>query len=114
MVGGRFGYWIQEEVSGEQPVLQGLIGLRDGQHLHHLFVRKDLHRQGIARALWLYAMGHWPSGWPVPSFITVNASLYGLPAYQALGFEPVGPQSKIDGISFVPMKKAVGRVFFVP
>lgn len=94
----RFAYWVGAE--GES--LQGVISLRDGRHLYHMFVPTRLHRQGVGRQLWQYLLAtlnpeHSTQG------ITVNASDCGVPAYQRLGFVATGPRTETKGVAFVPM-----------
>src|SRR5688572_23295438 len=43
-----FTYIVAEDHSG----VCGVAGLRDSRHVYHLFVRQELHRQGLARELW--------------------------------------------------------------
>lgn len=101
MTGGRYCYWVR--MSPDDRSVQGLIALRDGTHLYQLFVRSGLHRQGIGKMLWQRMLMDWPNPWPRPKQISVNASPYGLPAYESFGFEPTGPRTEINGIAFVPM-----------
>ncbi len=87
----NYSHYVAEDSTG--PC--GMIALRDGSHLYHLFVRADAHRQGIARALWEHAMvlsGH--------STFTVNSSLFAVPVYERLGF--VG---RIQGRGATPTKR---------
>lgn len=76
----------------------GVIAMRDGSHLYHLFVRADAHGRGIARALWEHARGL--SG---HSSFTVNSSLYAVAVYERLGFVAKAPPQAADGLVFVPM-----------
>ena len=93
----RFSYWVAETHGN----IQGTIGLRDGRHLYQLFVRRDLHRTGIGKRLWQHMLD--TLGADAPACITVNASPYGLPAYERLGFMATGPRTEINGIAFIPM-----------
>ena len=90
----NFSHYVAEDSAG--PC--GIIALRDGSHLYHLFVRADAHGQGIARALWEHAKalsGH--------STFTVNSSLFAVPVYERLGFVAKAPPQTADGLVFVPM-----------
>jgi GNAT superfamily N-acetyltransferase len=89
-----FRHFIAEDTAG----LCGVIAVRDGSHVYHLFVHPAKHRQGIARALWEHARAESGKG----SF-TVNSSLFAVPVYQRLGFtSSAGPKSA-NGLVFVPM-----------
>lgn len=91
----RFRYLLAEE-EGE---LAGLVALRDGTHLYHLFVAERFHRRGVATRLWeaaLAAAGH-------PDRVTVNASRFAVPVYRRIGFTATAPEVQKDGIAFLPM-----------
>jgi GNAT superfamily N-acetyltransferase len=90
----NFSHYVAEDSAG----LCGIIALRDGSHLYHLFVRADAHGQGIARTLWQHAKAN--SG---HSMFTVNSSLYAVPVYERLGFVAKAPPQTADGLVFVPM-----------
>lgn len=90
-----FGYYVAEGQAG----LCGVIALREQSHLHHLFVRSDAHKQGVARALWEHAKSESDS-----SKLFVNSSLPAVPVYERFGFVAKdAPQSK-NGLVFVPME----------
>ena len=66
-----------------------------------LFVDKSHHRKGIAAKLVGEAAAHMKGlGY---GQIDVNASGYGMPAYQQLGFRATGPEKTVNGIRFTPM-----------
>ena len=91
----NFGYYVAESLAG----LCGVIALFEKSRLHHLFVRPDAHKQGVARALWEYAKSQSGS-----STFVVNSSLPAIPVYERFGFVIRGaPQSK-NGLMFVPME----------
>jgi GNAT superfamily N-acetyltransferase len=90
----RFRYFVAEDAGA----LVGVIAMRDGGHLYHLFVDAKRHRQGIARALWEHARAE--SG---NTSFTVNSSLFAVPAYQRLGFIAKSGVQSANGFSFVPM-----------
>lgn len=79
--------------------LCGVIAIRDGSHLHHLFVRADLHRRGVARALWSGMRERCRA-----AAITVNASAHAMPVYARFGFAIVGPPRSEQGLVSVPMR----------
>ena len=94
----RFRYWVAED----QGAIHGALGLRDQSHLYQLFVAKNQHRQGIGKRLWLHMLDALKEN--PPTAITVNASPYGLPAYESLGFVRQGPRVEMNGIALIPMK----------
>jgi GNAT superfamily N-acetyltransferase len=73
--------------------------LRDGCHVHHLFVAEACHRQGIAGRLWrtLLARTSAPE-------VTVNASVYAAPVYARWGFVATQPPQQRMGLAYVPMR----------
>ena len=83
--------------SGDEMV--GVIASRRGEHISLLFVRRDMHRRGIATRLFGAVLDHFPS----PDGVTVNASPYGHGAYCRMGFMDTGPETTINGIMFIPM-----------
>ena len=94
----RFAYWV----ASLEDRLCGVLGIRDGQHLYHLFVPTAHHRRGIARQLWLHALATLPHS--SNTHITVNASPFALPAYERLGFQAMGARTEIHGVAFIPMQ----------
>lgn len=90
-----FLHCVAEDDSG----LCGVIALRGGSHLYHLFVRSDRHRRGIAGALWRHAKalsGH--------DTFTVRSSLYAEPVYARLGFVREAPPRTDNGVTWVAMR----------
>ena len=81
----------------------GIVAMRDRSHLYHLFVRSELHNQGIARALWKRAKSVSEG-----SRFTVNSSLFAVPVYMRLGFSQVGPAQTKNGVAFQPMVYPAG------
>jgi len=81
----------------------GLIAGRDPGHISLLFVDKQYHRQGVARALYQKFVEHYSNC----SEISVNSSLYAIEAYQRLGFVATDVEQQKNGIRFVPMKHKV-------
>lgn len=93
----RFSHYVAEDPTG--PC--GIIAMRDDSHLYHLFVRADVHGQGIARALWehvKFLSSH--------STFTVNSSLFAVPVYERFGFIAKTPPQTANGLVFVPMEYA--------
>ncbi|ATQ77575.1 GNAT family N-acetyltransferase [Massilia violaceinigra] len=88
------------EIDGE---LAGFIAVRERRHLYHMFVGKNFHGRGVARAMWDVARREAIDGGGDGSF-TVNSSNYALPVYQAMGFERASPMQSVNGLHFNPMK----------
>lgn len=82
--------------------LAGVGALRGQTHVHHLFVRADLHGQGVARGLWqrLKAGALTADG---AGCFTVNSSLYAVPMYAAFGFAPTAEVQARNGVRYQPM-----------
>ena len=81
----------------------GMIGTKQSNHISMLFVDKNYHRQGIARALFQKLIEYFSKNDACPE-ITVNSSLYAVEAYKRLGFVPTGTEQQKNGIRYVPMK----------
>lgn len=64
----------------------GYLTMR-GDHLYHLFVEVDGHRQGVGRRLWEHVSS---SG---VEKVTVNSSLYAEGFYRRMGFELAGERN---------------------
>jgi GNAT superfamily N-acetyltransferase len=94
----RFRYHVAES-NGE---LAGVVGVRDEQHLFHLFVAERFHRQGLAARLWTEARAAARTAGN-PGRFTVNSSRYAIPVYERFGFRATGPEVHKDGVIFVPM-----------
>ena len=81
-------------------VLRGVLAARE-EHICLLFVRREYHRQGTARAL-IEAYCREQTG-----AVTVNSSPYAVEAYHRLGFRDTAPQQTVNGITFTPMIREV-------
>lgn len=79
--------------------LAGVIVVRDGNHLFHLFVAEPFQGRGWARQLWLRVLSQTPHG----ARITVNATPFAQGFYERMGFIATGPSVQTRGIAFVPM-----------
>lgn len=95
----RYLYHVAE-VDGR---LAGVVGVRDGSHLYHLFVDQQFHGQGVGGRLWQKARAAAEAAGP-PECFTVNSSIYGIPIYRKFGFEPEGELTEKDGVAFQPMR----------
>ena len=94
-------------VAIQEGLLVGVIGVRDNQHLLHLFVAESHHRRGIARALWREAKAVVLEAAPEIE-MTVRSSLHAVEVYRRFGFVISGP--RVDGpITFVPMQARISR-----
>ena len=89
-------------VASTETSLHGVIALRDGKHVHHLFVPSQFQGRGTAGALWAHAKQQARAIETVARF-TVNSSVYAVPVYQRLGFDIEGAPAKKNGVCFVPM-----------
>ncbi len=77
-------------------------GLTGFGHISLLFVRKQYHRRGIARALFeTVKQACAESG---ACGITVNSSPYAVEVYRRLGFTPTDAGKCVNGIRYTPMK----------
>ncbi|MDB5960091.1 MAG: family N-acetyltransferase [Massilia sp.] len=88
------------EIDGE---IAGFIGMRERQHVFHLFVGTPWQGRGVARRLWEHARAEALAAGAAPPF-TVNASNYAVPAYEKLGFVRTAPMMEKNGIQFNPMQ----------
>lgn len=86
----------------------GVVGIRSPSHLFHLHIEPELQGQGLGRQLWESAKTIAISK-ERPSFFTVNSSLYAVPFYKKLGFQPKEKETK-NGVIYVPMKMKVRKV----
>ena len=76
----------------------GYIATRDGSHLYHLFVRPELHGQGIGRLLWQHLLRI--NG---PGPYTVNSTISAVPVYRSFGFVRSGEPQLHSCPPYVPM-----------
>lgn len=79
----------------------GVIVVRGGNHLFHLFVAEAYHGQGGARALWRHVLLHMPPS----ARVTVNATPFAKGFYERMGFVATGPAVQTAGIAFIPMER---------
>ena len=93
------------EIEGQ---VVGVIGIRDNNHLYHLFVASEYQRQGIARKLWQVALeacletGN-------PGKFTVNSSKYAQVIYEKLGFVAQSEPQERNGVVFIPMQLVISN-----
>ncbi len=85
-----------------QGRLAGVVALRDGCHLFHLFVAEQFQRQGVGGKLWQMVKARAIESGNSGTF-TVNSSLNALPVYEKFGFVSNGPVVHAHGVAFQPM-----------
>lgn len=84
----------------EGELMKGMAASRmGGSHVMLLFVDKAYHRQGVAKRLMAALIQDAPK-----HTLTVNASHYGVGAYERMGFKVAGPEVTEQGMTFTPMK----------
>jgi GNAT superfamily N-acetyltransferase len=86
----------------------GVLGIRDGQRIIHLFVAESYQRRGIAPALWSRARSELLAGGEEAS-VVVNSSIYAIPVYERFGFKAVGPRVERAGVTYVPMQLVISN-----
>ena len=85
--------------------LAGVVAVRNGSHLYHLFVQPMRQGQGLGRQLWTLARRElFEAG---AQTLTVNSSANAVPAYQAFGFVVCGEGVEQNGVAFIPMRLGV-------
>lgn len=95
----RYTYLIAE-IDGR---LAGVIAMRDGSHLFHLFVAPEHQRCGLARELWRRVLEA-ADPRTIAGGITVNSSLAAVAVYERLGFVRTAPPVREHGVAYVPMR----------
>lgn len=95
-------------VATEGDALVGVCAVKDGRLVYHLFVARQAHGRGVARALWARARADAESAGGDGAF-TVNSSLHAVPVYERLGFRATGPAQERNGVRFVSMATTTGR-----
>ncbi len=81
----------------------GVIALRPPCHISLLFVDKNYHRQGMARALFEHVLGI-AKAEGIYKEMTVFSSPYAAEVYGRLGFVDTDSEQTVNGIRFIPMK----------
>jgi GNAT superfamily N-acetyltransferase len=84
-------------VAAVEQQIVGIIVLPKPNLLSLLFVHRDWHKQGVARALWQAARTHLETHNPDVKTVELNSTPYALPAYRSLGFYPISEQFKRSG-----------------
>ena len=81
----------------DQDVLLGILAMRK-EHISLLFVKREFHRRGIAKSLFLFMLNQ-----ANDKRITVNSSPYAKEVYEKLGFTAVDCEQLKNGIRYIPM-----------
>lgn len=84
----------------------GVLGVESKGHICLLFVAKEFHRQGIAKAM--LEKGLAPLREKNLPQVTVNSSPYAVPAYQRMGFITTQPEQCFNGVRYIPMALSFG------
>ena len=79
----------------------GFIAIKNENHIFHLFVHKEFHRQGIAKALWEFVKNSFDV-----SEMEVNSSLYAIKVYESFGFVICDEEKFFFELRFQPMRYA--------
>ncbi len=94
-----FGYYMDEKP-------EGVVSLRNKNHISLLFVNGKYHRRGIGTALLDY-IRLYCSEYEGQTEMTVNSSPYAVEFYRKYGFAVMGPEQLSDGITYTPMKYTI-------
>lgn len=86
-----------------ESTLAGMIEMNGYSHITLLFVDANFQRCGIGRELLRCALDICKQHKPDVDLITVHSSPFAVEIYRKLGFVPLGPQQKCNGILYVPM-----------
>jgi GNAT superfamily N-acetyltransferase len=95
---GRMSFWA----CFVDQAMAGVIATRGMGHISMLFVKKEYHRQGIAKALFNTALEDFKK--QGVQVVTVNSSPYVVEVYHRLGFTDTNSEQLADGIRFTPMQ----------
>jgi GNAT superfamily N-acetyltransferase len=100
---------VEEEDTGDK-MINGVLTIKDKNHLFHFFVKPQNQGKGIGKALWETYMQllkvessklH-PFQKPIEK-VTVNSSDFAIPFYLKLGFVMESGRQKKNGICYTPM-----------
>ncbi|MCR4589990.1 MAG: GNAT family N-acetyltransferase [Lachnospiraceae bacterium] len=94
-----FGYYLDEKP-------EGVVSVRNKNHISLLFVNGKYHHRGIGTAL-LDHIRIYCSEYEGQTEMTVNSSPYAVEFYRKYGFEIKGPSQMSDGITYTPMKYSI-------
>lgn len=94
---GEYKLWVAV-ADGE---IVGMISIRSKRHISLLFVDGKYHKQGVGRALINTAKDYVSEN--NETFLSVNASPYGVGFYHKIGFEDTGEETVVSGMRITPM-----------
>ncbi len=94
-------------VAIQNEKIAGVVALKEGTHLFHLFVAPEFQKKGLSRQLWEAVQTNAKVD---GKEYTVNSTPYAVPIYEKLGFTVTGPRKAMNGIAFVPMKKCSDKL----
>lgn len=83
----------------------GVLGCRGTNHICLFFTHRDYMGKGVGKRLFSHFLSKTDPTLP----ITVNASDYGIPIYERLGFEVVGERYEDHGTVHTPMRYKENR-----
>ena len=84
----------------------GVIALRPPCHISLLFVDKNHHHQGIARALFEHVLSIVKAEGKHRE-MTVFSSPYAAGYYRSMGFTDTDTEQTVNGIRFIPMRRDI-------
>jgi len=79
-----------------------VIGMKNNNHLYHLFVAKEHHGKGISKILWEQIKKDCIEKFGINEF-TVNSSNCAVSVYESFGFKRTDVMQEKDGVLFNPM-----------
>lgn len=85
-----------------QGQIAGVVAIREGKHLFHLFVAEIYQGKKLGQKLWDHVKQVVISTGNV-GHITVNSTLFAVPIYERFGFRKTGEKVETNGIAYVPM-----------
>ena len=94
--------WVARDEEGE---IIGMATLRSGNHISLLFVDEKWHRKGVGRKLMDETEAF--AREQEKNCITVNASPFGVPFYESIGFVKTGEETINGGMVITPMRKEI-------
>jgi len=83
--------------------IEGVISLRNQNHISLLFVNEKYQKKGVGSRLLRY-LCRYCREWEEQEYITVNSSPYAVGFYHKFGFRDTDAVRFSDGISYTPMK----------
>ncbi len=83
-----------------ENILVGVLGKKGDNHICLFFTHRDYMNRGIGRKLFSHFLTTINKSLPV----TVNASDYGIPIYEKLGFKKAKERQEENGIVYTPME----------